>query len=109
MQESLPRCRHCEERFATRPRGLCWPCYGDTTIREQYPRYFSPLMVGVGGQDSLPETSTDALPGSEEKIMVFEERVAKGVSLFHPGDARFSKHNAVTESTTENPTRLFIP
>lgn len=30
---------------------------------------------------------TDALPGTEEKIRVFAERVDLGVELFHPEDA----------------------
>jgi hypothetical protein len=32
-----PKCRHCGTRQAARPRGLCFPCYGDPLIRELYP------------------------------------------------------------------------
>ena len=44
-------------------------------------------MVGVNGEDVLPDQPTEARPGTEEKLKVFEQRAAQGVSLFHPADA----------------------
>lgn len=44
---------------------------------------------GVGRFRCRPASSpTSALPGSEEKIRVFEERVARGEDIFHPDDAQ---------------------
>ncbi len=34
---SHPRCRHCGQRFATRPRRLCHRCYYDPSVRLQHP------------------------------------------------------------------------
>ncbi len=36
----------------------------------------------------LPPRPTAALPGSEEKLRAFEERLRRGQSLFHPDDPR---------------------
>ncbi len=36
-----------------------------------------------------PREATRALPGTEEKILVMQQRVAKGEQLFHPNDARW--------------------
>lgn len=39
-------------------------------------------------QTLLPDTPTNALPGSPEKVRILAERVRSGVSLWHPLDAR---------------------
>lgn len=31
------RCAHCDQRAATRPRGLCTRCYDDRDIRDRFP------------------------------------------------------------------------
>lgn len=30
-------CRHCQKRKGNRPRGLCWTCHNNKSIRIQYP------------------------------------------------------------------------
>lgn len=30
------KCRHCRKNGRTRPRGLCYPCFGDPAIRRLY-------------------------------------------------------------------------
>jgi len=44
---------------------------------------------GVGnfcGSAPLPDSATDASPGSEAKILILMERAANRQSLFHPDD-----------------------
>lgn len=85
-----PLCRHCQVVRANRPRGLCWTCYYTPRVRELYPSTSKFGRRGVGnfcGSAPLPTCTTEALPGSEAKIMVLMERAAKRQSLFHPDDA----------------------
>jgi hypothetical protein len=42
--------------------------------------------VPAVARGALPETPTGALPGSEERLRVLEERAAAGLALFHPRD-----------------------
>ncbi len=80
-------CRVCG-RIGTRPRGLCWSCFEDEAIRRTVtPQCNRGITSGHG---RLPAKPTQALPGSEEKILVLEERAARGEALFHPLDARRS-------------------
>jgi hypothetical protein len=79
-----------------RPRGLCYFCYFDPKIRKRYPRLdsiFARRGSSVeGGKGIVPARApTTALPGSEEKIRVMQERAAAGQTIFHPGDARLPK------------------
>lgn len=43
----------------------------------------------------LPAERTKAVPGSEEKILVMRERVARGEQLYHPQDATHEKAKTV--------------
>lgn len=80
-------CRVCG-RIGTRPRGLCWSCYESQCKRDSVDRE---CKWGItAGHGRLPAESTQALPGTEEKILVLEERAARGEALFHPLDARRS-------------------
>src|SRR5687768_9146829 len=84
-------CQHCRKVLANRPRGLCWSCYYTPGVREKFPSTSKFARRGVGdfnGRIRLPETATDAEPGSEEKLRILEERARLGLSLFHPDDAR---------------------
>lgn len=83
-------CRHCRRKPACRPRGLCWSCYYDETIRGQYQ---SQVAIGSGlgsglatGSRPLPPFSTPARQGSTEKVACLAERAAAGVELWHPED-----------------------
>jgi hypothetical protein len=84
-----PACQHCGQRKATRPRTLCWPCYYDRTIREQYPTKTNTGRRGIGFGDAraMPER-TDALPGTPEKMRVLMERAARGQHLFRDDEPR---------------------
>lgn len=85
-------CRNCGGNGAGRPRGLCWTCYYKPDIRQR----FMMLDNERGGKRSecppdfngtAPDpTPTAALPGSEEKMRVLEERALRGEALFHPDD-----------------------
>ena len=84
-----PMCRHCQKVRSNRPRGLCWSCYYTAGVRELYPSTSKFAHRGVGnfcGTAPLPDHATDAVPGSEEKIMILIERAEKCQSLFHPDD-----------------------
>ena len=84
-----PMCRHCQKVRSNRPRGLCWTCYYTPGVRELYPSTSKFARRGVGnfcGTAPLPDSATDAGPGTEEKILILMERAAKRQALFHPGD-----------------------
>ncbi|MHB1425717.1 MAG: hypothetical protein ACYC3I_21320 [Gemmataceae bacterium] len=83
-------CRHCQRVKSNRPRGLCWSCYYTPGVRELYPSTSKFARRGVGdfnGPIHLPVQPTEALPGSQEKVAILEERARLGVSLWHPDDA----------------------
>lgn len=88
-------------------RGLCQRCYNDPAVRPRYPLVGGSGGVGgcggvdgVGGSGGasrgvrldnratlpLPPTPTDAMPGSDKKLEVLEERAKQGYSLWHPDD-----------------------
>ena len=86
-------CRHCGARKVNRPRGLCWGCYYAPGVRDLYPTRSVHGRRGPGHALAaygrpLPAEPTHAEPGSEAKIAVMSERVARGEQLFHPRDAR---------------------
>ncbi|MSU76660.1 MAG: hypothetical protein EXS16_01055 [Gemmataceae bacterium] len=83
-------CRHCHERPATRPRGLCLTCYDLPGVRLRYPTTSRFGRRGLANGCFAPPTPTfptQARPGSPEKIAVLAERVRQGVALWHPEDA----------------------
>jgi hypothetical protein len=84
-----PMCRHCQKVRSNRPRGLCWTCYYTAGVREMYPSTSKFARRGVGnfcGTAPLADVTTEAAPGSEEKIQILMERAANRQSLFHPHD-----------------------
>ena len=85
-------CRHCYEKSASRPSGLCWHCYYTPSVRARYPSTSKFARRGVGdfnGKAKLPSCPTHATPGSAEKIAILEERARMKVSLWHPHDVYF--------------------
>lgn len=97
---SAPPCRHCKQRLAYRPRGLCAHCYFVSAVRALYPpdqaegsdsgsdvgkAYRSP--VGRRAARNLAARPTSARPGTPEKVEVLADRARQGVSLWHPLDA----------------------
>jgi hypothetical protein len=42
---------------------------------------------GLNHTPPPPERPTDALPGTEERVRIYAERVSRGRSIFHPRDA----------------------
>lgn len=49
-------------------------------------------VVPVRPSIKVPSAPTDARPGSEERIRVYEERVERGEALFHPGDVTHNRN-----------------
>lgn len=83
-------CRHCGERPVFRWRGLCWRCYQDRRIRRRYRSSSSRAnrcRPDFQGPAPLPRP-TEFLPGSPEKVLILQDRFARGERLFHPADAR---------------------
>ena len=83
-------CIHCEERIASRPKGLCTRCYYTPGVRESIPGkgwggWRSP--AATNSDSPLPEPTT-TIPGSLEKERVLSKRALLGESLFHPRDAK---------------------
>jgi hypothetical protein len=94
-------CRHCGRTPANRPRGLCWTCYYTPGVRQQYPSTSKFARRGIhdfNGRVELPRTPTRAMPGTEEKIAVLEERARLGLCLWHPKDAPFHPELSLIES-----------
>ncbi|MBY0527332.1 MAG: hypothetical protein K2R98_28305 [Gemmataceae bacterium] len=91
-------CRHCRERFAGRPRGLCGRCYYTPAIVALYPVAASKFnRRGVPdrtGTPPLPPAATHARPGSPEKVAVLESRAELGVALWHPADEPMDRDSA---------------
>lgn len=93
-----PRCRHCQCRVANRARGLCYPCYSDTAIRDLYQpneiaqRYANggKARPDVNGRRPLPRTPTAYAPGTLEKIDVMADRASRREAIHHPLDADHS-------------------
>jgi hypothetical protein len=81
-------CRHCGAEVACRPRGLGWKCFYTPGVKDLYPptsKYARRGTRNFYGPAPLPER-TDTLPGTKERLKVFEDRAARGLALFHPDD-----------------------
>lgn len=94
-RESVERrkspCRHCGRSVVLKARGLCWTCLQSPAVRDLYPpdSPFARKGSGAGrnpGGLPLPPEPTDTPPGSPERASVYAERVAAGVSIWHPLD-----------------------
>lgn len=82
-------CRHCHNpKKGIDRRGLCRPCYRDPDVRAQY-AVIPTTNCGLALSNAklpMPNTPTDAQPGSEEKVAILEARAAAGEQLWHPKD-----------------------
>lgn len=86
----LLMCRNCGLGIATRPRKLCRKCYDHKATRDQNPSTDRSAARGVPDRTGVPPLdpkTTDAKPGSPEKIAVLIGRCGK-YRLFHPKDRR---------------------
>jgi hypothetical protein len=83
-----PACRHCNSRPASRARGLCCVCYDDRSVCHLYSRARGASFVD-SGKHPISQKSTDAMPGTEDKIRVMMGRAGRQEQLFHPADARY--------------------
>jgi hypothetical protein len=85
-------CRHCKRHSVNRPRGLCWTCYYTPGVRDSYPSTskYAAKYTEPTGMYRLPDTSTEAVPGTPDKEAVLTERATAGVNLFHPLDRQLS-------------------
>jgi len=93
---TIPYCRHCRRLPGTESRGLCWRCYRRVEIRVLYPRVAKSCKGercnDYGGEMStVPTWPVRAIPGTEAKIRVLEERAAKRQPLFHHDDLHYSQ------------------
>lgn len=80
-------CRHCGRSSGNRPRGLCWLCYDDLTVRARYPAQQLPVGVPDSfGRFPLPPRPTEAPPGTKAKLEVLRQRAARRCQLWHPED-----------------------
>jgi len=76
--------------LVTRPRGLCDSCFRDPGVRVLFPSNDtrqSPEDTDYADRPPPPEP-TDCPPGSAGKVDAMAARVAAGVGLWHPDDAR---------------------
>lgn len=86
----MATCRHCHQKPESRPRGLCWKCYYIQGVRELYPSTSKFARRGTGLRRPsfyrIPAESTQARPGSKEKILVMIDSLERGEHLYHPDD-----------------------
>jgi hypothetical protein len=82
-------CRHCNQRKANRPRGLCWKCYHTPGVRGLYPSTskFAPKSSAWLSGETKPCEPTKAMPGTAEKMEALSGRAERGEELFHRKDA----------------------
>jgi hypothetical protein len=80
-------CLHCGKCRYLPTRGVCSGCYRRPEVRGGFaPSRFAPAEVAdFNGPGSRP-TPTDALPGTEDKILVLQGRAQAGQELFCRGD-----------------------
>jgi len=81
-------CKCCGVRYSNRPRGLCWACYYRPGSMESYPSTSIYARRGIGHSGVRPAEHTLECPGSEAKIQVMIDRVARGEDANHDGDVR---------------------
>ena len=77
-------CLHCGVNPHGRSKALCVVCYKDLGIRWRYSKKRE-RQENANKPGGLPEP-TEALPGTEEKIEVLADRVAKRQVPWHPED-----------------------
>lgn len=86
------KCKHCKTNQCTRPRGLCYGCFNNLAIRNLYAMSSNPCnRRGIGnvrGFAPLPKTPTMTAPGTEARMLVYEQRAREKVALHHPLDRR---------------------
>jgi hypothetical protein len=93
--KGAPLCQHCKERCVKYPpRQLCRNCGVDPVIRVMYRAVRAEYnRQGLGNKGMVYRAEerllpTGALPGTEEKVRVMEQRLLSGQPLHHPDDAR---------------------
>lgn len=91
-------CKSCKDplKIVNRPRGLCWRCYYDESIRFNFPPVARSGVASefayLDGDQVVPAAfPTNAAPGTEEKIRVMIERLSNLQELFHPDDEQILK------------------
>jgi sulfur relay (sulfurtransferase) DsrC/TusE family protein len=92
LKDFLPACRHCGRRVQTLRFGLCWACHGAREIRLLYVPAVRATGLFTNGVPPLPDSPTDAAPGSEAKRKVMRDRAAAGTAIFHPQDVGTPRH-----------------
>lgn len=80
----MSECNHCRRRGRIFARGLCWICWQDKRIRCRH----SDLRVTDTMDAQQAPEPTDAIPGTERKLQILEQRAAQSLALFHPEDAK---------------------
>lgn len=83
-------CKHCGKSTCSRPRQLCWSCFYNLEIRKKYPPAIGKRLrigLGIGNYTGkIPSEPTQFKCGSEEKIALMSERIARGELPCHPDD-----------------------
>jgi hypothetical protein len=90
LLEGRQGCTHCKTRVAARARGLCWPCSNMPEIRRLYQcqSKYANRGLGTGRGGRLADETTDAFPGTPEKLSIMQERAARNEAVCHYGDAQ---------------------
>lgn len=86
-KKSRPPCRHCGERYPSRPGGACWVCFEAGLVQRSVTRSrFAVRGLGIVAPTKPASEPCGARPGSEPKVAAMERRLARGENLWHPGD-----------------------
>ena len=83
-------CRHCQRHGINRPRSLCWGCYRNPAIRDQYAartnQHGAALGLGLKAPTKPASQPCPARGGTPERMAAMCERMERGEELFHPLD-----------------------
>lgn len=93
-------CQHCGR--LTRRRKLCWSCSQKRSVRLAHTPTCRHTGHGLNARGKLPDQPTDAVPGSEDKLRVLEQRAARGERLDHPDDYRPGIHAELPEDMLDH-------
>jgi hypothetical protein len=84
--ELRPKCQHCHKRFATKPRGLCRPCYYEPEVRVRYRCRQVKSKQRISSGNSCRSQPGQYLPGTVQKLELMASRFERGEPLFQRGD-----------------------
>jgi len=113
MPKPRKKCVECNDRYACRPRGLCWRCYYKPGVVEQHPPPIAgrggyvagTSTVGISGDNQDTSGPCPYPAGSPEKIEWIARRAMNNQPLWHPDDSQEQTPVTITDIRVEHAER----